>query len=118
VPERVWGFKSPLGHRSLRIFLGFSIRLNTWPCNLPFQAILSGLRGQAALRVPGWAGNPPQARLLTASADHVASYGAASAASRLRCGLQSGDQVLPTAPRVHVGSPRDRAASLDYFQIR
>jgi len=54
-------------------FPRFHYRLNTRPCDLPLRGDFTGLRGQAALQVPGGAGNPPRAHRLTASADRLAS---------------------------------------------
>jgi hypothetical protein len=42
-------------------FPRFGTRLNTRRCVLPIQGGITGLRGQAALRARGWAGNPPHA---------------------------------------------------------
>ena len=39
-------------------FPRFSTRLNTRPCDFPLRGDFTGLRGQAALQVPGGAGNP------------------------------------------------------------
>ena len=61
-------------------FPRFSYRLNTRPCDLPLRGDFTGLRGQAALQVPGGAGNPPQAHRLTASADCLAALIAAGPA--------------------------------------
>ncbi len=94
-------------------FPRFHYRLNTRPCDLPLRGDFTGLRGQAALHVPGWAGNPPQVHRLTASADRLARLSAAGAALLLaawspcpprgyitipaalrhRCGLQPGNQA-------------------------
>jgi hypothetical protein len=49
---------SPPSDTQTRAFPRFSSRLNTWPCDLPIWGEITGLRGQAALQAPGWAGNP------------------------------------------------------------
>ena len=61
-------------------FPGFGTHLNTRPCDLPVRGDFTGLRGQAALQVPGWAGNPLHAHRLTASACGLAALIAASPA--------------------------------------
>jgi hypothetical protein len=58
-------------------FPRFGIRLNTRPCDLPLRGDFTGLRGQAALQVPGGAGNPPVS-LSPASAPLVAAPPAAT----------------------------------------
>jgi len=93
VPVKGMGVQVPPRTHKPAHFHRFHYRLNTRPCGLPLRGDFTGLRGQAALQVPGGAGNPPQAHRLTAPP------AALPGLSRL---------ALPSSS---LGGCRDRAAS-------
>jgi Homeodomain-like domain len=65
----------------------FCTCLNTRPCDLPLGGVVTGLRGLAALRARGWAGNPSHPHRLNVSVGglvaSVAAVGAILLAGRV-----------------------------------